>query len=132
MRSQIQLVGDKVSIGLATMCLIHCIVLPILFVALPFLSASFLQEEAFHQLLLAGVLLTSVLALLSGCKTHNKWHIFSFGITGLAVLTVAAIFGHDLHHDYGETVLTIIGSVIVAFTHIKNIKECKAVKCCSS
>ncbi|KZN67614.1 MerC domain-containing protein [Pseudoalteromonas luteoviolacea] len=132
MRGQIQQVGDKVSIGLATMCVIHCIVLPILFVALPFLSASFLQEEAFHQLLLGGVLLTSVLALVSGCKTHSKWHIFTFGITGLAVLSIAAFFGHDLFGEYGETILTVVGSFIVAFSHLKNIKECKAARCCSS
>ncbi|MCF2857082.1 MerC domain-containing protein [Pseudoalteromonas sp. SMS1] len=132
MRNQIQFVGDNVSIALATMCLIHCLALPVLIVFLPFVSANFLEGEAFHQLLLGGVLLTSVLALASGCKTHSKWHIFSFGITGLVVLSIAAFFGHDLLGENGETLLTIVGSVIVAFSHFKNIKACKQARCCSS
>ncbi|KZN56431.1 hypothetical protein N474_11840 [Pseudoalteromonas luteoviolacea CPMOR-2] len=132
MRNQIQFVGDNVSIGLAVMCLIHCIALPLLIVFLPFVSKSFVQGEVFHQLLLGGVLLTSILALVSGCKTHSKWHIFSFGISGLVILSIAAFFGHDLLGESGETILTIIGSLIVAFSHLKNIKACKQAKCCSS
>ncbi|MBQ4837271.1 MULTISPECIES: MerC domain-containing protein [Pseudoalteromonas] len=125
-----QLAGDRVSIGLAVMCLAHCLVLPIAITLLPFLATSFLKEEAFHQVLLVGVLLTSILALYSGCKAHKQWRIFTTGIVGLFTLSVAALFGHDLIGDYGETILTMIGSLIVAYCHINNIRACRNTVCC--
>ncbi|KZN58648.1 hypothetical protein N473_04245 [Pseudoalteromonas luteoviolacea CPMOR-1] len=129
MLGSFQQTGDRVSIGLALLCLAHCLLLPLMVLALPFLATSFLKQEAFHQMLLVGVLLTSVLALYSGCKTHRKWQIFGGGIVGLVVLSIAALFGHDWFGEFGESILTVIGSLIVAYSHLINIKTCKSASC---
>ncbi|MCF6439775.1 MerC domain-containing protein [Pseudoalteromonas luteoviolacea] len=129
MLGSFQQTGDRVSIGLAFLCVAHCLVLPVVVLALPFVATSFLQEEAFHQMLLFGVLITSIVALYSGCKSHQKWKIFYSGIFGLVVLSVAAFFGHDLLGDAGETILTVVGSLVVAYSHLINIKTCRSDEC---
>ena len=59
---------DKFAIGLSMLCAIHCLLLPLLLIALPSISALQLQNEAFHFWMLATVIPTSLYALTIGCK----------------------------------------------------------------
>jgi hypothetical protein len=45
---------------------------------------------------------------------------------GLAMLVGAVMFGHDALGETGEVIFTLLGSGLVAFGHIFNIKLRKA------
>jgi len=53
---------------------IHCLVTPILLIALPFIGRPFWVDEHFHLWMLALVIPTTTLAVLSGCRRHkDRW-----------------------------------------------------------
>lgn len=89
-----------------------------------------LQEEGFHLLLVSIVLPISVLGIILGCRQHKNYNIGYLGGFGLLVLLLSGTFGHDIVGEFGEKLLTVIGSTILIGIHIKNFQQCK-VACCS-
>jgi hypothetical protein len=124
-----QSLTDKFSIGLSMLCAIHCLVLPLLLVALPNLAALHLQNEAFHTWTLVAVIPTSIYALTMGCKKHQRYHLFFWGLSGLLLMVLAVTFGHDIGGEAGEKGLTLLGAIFVVIAHWGNFKHCKNNKC---
>ena len=73
----------------------HCLCLPLILSILPALGATFFGQEAFHVVLLWLVIPLSVVAHTMGCRKHKNWVVGVLGLVGLALLIVAAVFGHD-------------------------------------
>ena len=119
---------DKVSIGISSLCVVHCLFLPVAVVLFPSIGLQIIADEAFHQMLVVVVLLTSLSALFMGCRRHKAWQVLGWGISGLVLLIVAIVFGHDLGEMF-EKVLTVIGSGLVIFGHIINFRLCKKIEC---
>jgi|TARA_Y100000588_G_C14090238_1_gene854121 hypothetical protein len=86
-------------------------------------------DERFHQLLVFLVLPTSFLALALGCKKHRTWVVAAWGICGITLLLVAALFGHDWVGESGEKLLTGIGSILVVIGHVLNYRLCRSNAC---
>ena len=51
------------------------------------------------------------------------------GSVGLGILTITAIFGHDLLGLTGERIVTSIGGLILAAAHIQNYLCCRNDDC---
>ena len=51
------------------------------------------------------------------------------GVFGLSILFLAILMGENILGEYGEKGLTLLGSIIVAFSHFKNLKICKELDC---
>jgi len=124
-----QIFSDKMAISLSIICAIHCLLLPVLVIALPAIASFGIADEAFHKWMLVGIVPLSVLALSMGCKKHQHIGLFVPGIIGLSILIVAALFGHDAVGETGEKILTVIGAAIVAFTHACNHLLCRHNNC---
>ena len=124
---KLQQFSDKVAIGLSFLCVIHCLFLPVLLILIPPISGLMaIDDEAFHIWLLYAVIPISVIALAMGYLHHRNINVFFVGIIGLGTLTLAALLGHDILGEYGEVILTVIGSLIIAFGHIRNYRlRCK-------
>ena len=116
--------GDKTAIALSVICIVHCTVLPVLLILLPPVSAflSF-NDELFHLWLLAAVIPISLLAIMTGYVHHKNGHVIMIGLLGLTLLILAVVFGHDILGGYGEVVLTIAGSVVIAYSHYQNFRQ---------
>lgn len=125
-----QEITDKFAIGLSMLCTIHCLLVPILLVLLPSLGALQLDNEAFHTWMLIGVIPTSLYALTMGCKTHGRYLLLVLGGAGLILLTLAAVLGHEIVGEYGEKVLTVMGTTLVVLAHLSNFRHCKKQKEC--
>ena len=124
---KLQQFSDKVAIGLSFLCVIHCLFLPVLLILIPPISGLMaIDDEAFHIWLLYAVIPISVIALAMGYLHHRNINVFFVGIICLGTLTLAALLGHDILGEYGEVILTVIGSLIIAFGHIRNYRlRCK-------
>lgn len=126
-----QEVTDKLSIGLSMLCAIHCLVLPLLLVALPSFGALQLQNENFHTWMLISVIPISLYALTMGCKKHKRYRLFLFGATGLVLLVSAVLFEDYIGGEFGEKSLTLLGATLIVLAHFGNFRLCRKHENCA-
>lgn len=121
--THIQKAGDKMAIFLSSLCVIHCLITPILIIALPSLGSMFASNhEIFHKVLLFFVLPVGLVALYAGYRHHQSAKVFAVGVVGLSLLTFAAFFVHERWGELAETVLTVFASIIIVIAHLMNFR----------
>ena len=116
---------DRFAIGVSALCIAHCLLLPILLVALPILGQSFLGSESLHVLLVYAVIPSSLFALSVGCSQHKNTSFMLLGILGMTFLVLGIsveILGLDHHW---EQRFTLIGALLIAFAHVRNFQKCR-------
>lgn len=123
-----QAVTDKFAIALSLVCLIHCLVTPLLLIAIPSLASLMLDNEAFHFWMVVAVIPTSIYALTLGCKKHKRYRLLLLGGIGLALLLVAVTLGEVLLGEIGEKILTVVGVGFLLLGHVQNYQLCRANK----
>lgn len=104
----IQGLADKSAIGLSALCMIHCLLLPLLLILVPSLAVLGLDDESFHLWMVIAVVPTSFYALTLGCKQHKRYRFLSTGFTGLAFLVCAVVFGESMLGEVWEKFFTVI------------------------
>jgi len=114
---------DKIAVGLSGLCLLHCLALPFVIAFVPFLGQ--LEDDHLHTELLLFVIPVSVIALTVGYRRHGQINVLFWGAAGLAILTIGALVVHDLYGLIADRVMTVAGSVILAFTHYRNFRLAK-------
>ena len=119
-------VGDKVAIGLSLACALHCLVVPVIVSLYPSVITAGLQDERIHLALLAFVIPISAFSLTMGCRQHSKLPVISVGAAGIFVLILSALLGHELGGESLEVAGTLLGSGLVACSHVLNFKLCRA------
>ncbi len=121
-----QKIIDNLGITISSICAIHCVLLPLIFIIAPY---SFLASHAFHEALIYFILPCGVVAFYLGCRKHKDLKVAILGVLGLSFL-FASLLMHDLHlkHDDHEEfqtiILTIIGSILLIISHMRNRKLC--------
>ena len=80
---------DRAAIAMALVCGIHCLVTPLLIVALPIVGTTFLVNADFHLWMLVLVVPTTVLAAVSGCRKHRDRMVAICATVGLLFLISA-------------------------------------------
>jgi len=121
----IQAFTDKFAITVSTICALHCVAVPALLVLAPSLTLIGLGDEVFHQWLLIIIVPSSLFALSLGCKKHKRLPILLWGLLGLSIVIFAGLYGHDTVGETGEKVLTVIGSLVIIYGHLRNHAACK-------
>lgn len=123
---------DALGISLSSLCVVHCLVLPVLVVSLPVLGP-FVESELLHRTM---VVLASVTVLAVWISSRDKpyWPFFVLAGLGLGLLWLGAFahglfphehgHGHELDHHgdeasilNAEVILTVIGAVVMACAH---------------
>ena len=121
--------SDKVAVTLSTACVLHCFFAPsFIILTSGFLSIS-IDNELVHYLILLLAAPISSFALYLGWKNHKNKSFLPFGIIGLLALVAAVLMGEAMLGEAGERAITLLGSLLVAYSHYRNHQECKAVEC---
>ena len=120
---------DAAAVVLSGVCLLHCLALPVALTVLPIVNVTLLDESTFHLIMMAVILPISVIALTIGCRQHKDKLTLVLGSVGLGILTITAIFGHELLGLTGERIVTSIGGLILAAAHIQNYLCCRNDNC---
>ena len=124
-----QYASDSLAMGLSTACAIHCFFAPTLIIFSYGISTFSLESELVHYAIVVLAVPISSIALAIGYRNHKKASYAILGIVGLSVLILAVILGENLLSELGEQLVTLAGSILVAFSHFKNYRTCKELEC---
>ena len=122
-------ISDKLAMSLSAICVIHCFFAPALLIFSFGISVFSIDSELVHYLILMLALPISSLALIMGYRNHKTVYFLITGILGLSILMLAVIAGERLFGEIGEQVMTLIGSMLVAYSHFKNYRTCQELEC---
>lgn len=114
---------DKVGVALSGLCAIHCLVTPLLALAVPVLGEMF-EQPWVHILMALFVVPVGLFAFYSGYRHHKKKYILAMGCVGLA-LVGAGLSSPFIGLGFsGHDVLTISGSIFLITAHTLNRRAC--------
>lgn len=101
---------------LSGLCVVHCLGLPLLLVAIPALANVLALPEVLHFYIVLLALPLSLSVLAYGACQHKSFIPLAVGAGGL--LSMAVALTAKYHSD--EVILSSIGAIVVAFAHISN------------
>lgn len=114
---------DRAAICASAVCLVQCLVLPVLLVISPLVSLGFFGSELFHLLLLGLILPLSLIAFTLGYRRHRNSLMLVPGLTGLAVITAAALLEGGLLGPLAAALLTSLGGLLLITGHWMNLRQ---------
>ncbi len=120
---------DGVAISISALCVLHCVLAPLAVLAFPIIGSSLWASHEVHVWLLVLILPSSALALYLGCREHRSRKVLGLGLTGMAVLIVAAVLGPAVLTELGEVLVTGAGGTLLAISHVLNSRHCRALRC---
>ncbi|MCH2155566.1 MAG: MerC domain-containing protein [Opitutales bacterium] len=139
---------DSLAIGMSMLCAVHCLLTPLLIVALPIIATTFWVSTNFHLWMLLLVVPTTSLAVFMGCRRHKDDAVFLLGVFGLACLvsiTIYEMWGHSQIAAGGYcphcaavaegdlfnaiTGFNVLGGVLLASAHTRNFMLCRRARC---
>jgi hypothetical protein len=106
---------DNLGMGLAGLCLVHCLGTAVLF-ALLSSAGGLLMSPAIHEVGLVFAIIFGALALVQGVLKHGFMLPAAIGGLGIGTMAGAAA----LPHGTDEIALTVIGVAILALGHSLN------------
>ena len=107
---------DRAAIGLSTLCLLHCLALPVALVLIPWLIPAAVSDESVHFWLVLLAVPLSTLGLLLGRRRHGHDRPLLPAALGLTLLVLAA----TVMPEAGETPVTVAGAILVVVGHVGN------------
>ena len=121
-----QKIIDNLGITISSVCAIHCLLLPAIFLIAPY---SFIASHEFHETLIYFILPCALIAFVLGCRKHGDMRVAILGTIGIVLLASAVILHETLHSDQHSdslisVLITVMGSVMLIFSHIRNRKLC--------
>ena len=121
-----QKIIDNLGITISSVCAIHCVLLPAIFIIAPY---SFLASHEFHEALIYFILPCAAIAFILGCRKHGDIKVAIMGTLGVMLLSSSLLF-HDIFHaeEHSEELITVLitiaGSVMLILSHLRNRKLC--------
>lgn len=109
---------DRVGVMLSGLCALHCVA-SILLVAGLGLGGEFLLAPVIHRVGLALAIAVGAATLVIGVSRHGDPRPLQIGAAGIALMIVALLAGHGT----AEAVLTIGGVALLAWAHIRNLRQ---------
>jgi len=118
---------DRIAISLSTICIVHCLAMPLLVALLPVVAITFGSDGHFHALMLWLVVPTSAIAFSLGYRVHGKQGILLSGALAVAVLALVAFWGHDAWDPAVEVTVNVAASIALALTHWQNFRDVRRI-----
>tara|TARA_B100001778_G_scaffold15372_1_gene11749 strand:+ start:489 stop:902 length:414 start_codon:yes stop_codon:yes gene_type:complete len=121
--------SDKIAMTLSAICVVHCFFVPsFLILGAGYLSLT-IDNELVHKAIVLLAIPISLFALSIGYKNHKTSSFIPMAIFGLILLILAVVLGESVLGETGERILTLVGSISLAYAHYKNYQTCKELDC---
>ncbi len=121
---------DRIGIGVSTLCLVHCLALPLLLTFAPFVELLTDWHLPFHIGIFILAAPVAFVSLRQGFRHHNKSFILALGGLGCGLIFLNIIFDivADNHlHEVEPSlslVINVLGGLLLATAHLLNIRAC--------
>ncbi|MCP1727686.1 hypothetical protein J2T60_001686 [Natronospira proteinivora] len=112
---------DYAAICLSGLCVVHCLALPVMAAALPWIAALGLANEWFHLGMLLLVVPLSVYALGRAWWVNGHLMPLALGLPGLGLMVVAPLEFLAWHSEAREQALTLLGAAVLSGAHLLNL-----------
>ena len=117
---------DKLGIFVSSLCIVHCLMLPVIMVMFPSLALVFgVDEELAHKILLAFLTPAAIFAVYTGFKIHKQKRPLAFMVAGFALVVFGTFHGFHLISHSMEAPFVLVGSLLMVRAHLLNSKHCK-------
>lgn len=114
----------------STLCIVHCISMPLVASYLPALGMQFLAEETTHQTLVLMMFVIAALAFIPGYGKHREPSILAWMTFGLGSLAFAAFGAEEILGEAWDIPLTLMGGASLVVAHWKNRTFCQSCRIC--
>lgn len=105
---------EGAAVSASLLCLVHCLALPLLLLALPVIAGAFFESEMFHIAAAALVVPAAGLAFFLGYRRHRALFPAMLGSAGVACI-VGALF--PALAEPGAAAITVVGSLLLIGGH---------------
>lgn len=119
---------DRAGIAGSLLCIFHCVATPSLAAALPVLAVT---ERETHIGLTGLLMVTGLLAFLPGYRHHSKPLMALVGALGFAMLVLAVMIPAPFGGETLETLLTVVGGLLLIGAHLTNAYYCRHCQLCA-
>lgn len=136
---------DRLAVGMAVLCGIHCLLMPVLIAVLPIIATGFFAHEDFHLWMLLFVLPTTGISIFMGCRKHkDKWTAI-LSLIGIGIMIAVTAFEYLNHASCSACAgcsrpagapippsawINTVGGLFLASAHVRNFKLCRKNHCC--
>ncbi|MEG3082996.1 MerC domain-containing protein [Sphingomonas sp. PB2P12] len=110
---------DRAAMAGSAVCMVHCLVLPLILAAVPAVAAVVVVPASFHIWVLVFAVPTAAIALLGGRSRHAVSWPLLIGAAGLGLMTLGAFAIPEGDVEIG---VTVAGGILVAIAHIANLR----------
>jgi cation transport ATPase len=111
---------DTLGIAASSLCVVHCLAMPLVIGVLPLLGLQFLEGHNAHVVLAAFVLSFALLAIVPGYLRHRRKDILGMMLIGLSFVLYATFVAQQTLGESWEIPLITIGNLILVGTHFRN------------
>jgi hypothetical protein len=123
--------ADKLGIWTSALCVVYCIVTPVLISVSAVFAHLIPGEEKTHRTLAVGVAALGAIALVKGFRTHGRRRILGLMALGLGFIFAGAFYGDRLPSHGYEVMVTMTGSVLMIWAHRMNHTFCSDCRRCT-
>lgn len=117
---------DRLGFAASSLCAVHCVCMPWVLLAMPFLASTWLVDREIERgFVIASVTLAAICTMV-GCRAHRNWWLM--GLLGTGALT---LFGAHAtappaccsdHLSWPHAIAAAMGGGILATTHFLNLR----------
>lgn len=118
---------DRVGACASTACAVHCLLLPFLITALPFVGLGVLASSTFELSMIGFAITLATLSFCWGSRLHGEWRTLLFVLSAAALF----LFAHEVEGPLHWVVMAI-GGAALATGHFVNRKLCNSCKQCEA
>lgn len=121
---------DGLGMTASSLCIAHCVLLPLAIGLIPAIGLSFLASEEIHRFLLLGMMVIAALSFGLGYPKHHRKHVLGLMVAGLGLLSLA-VFSDGRLSESWETGFTIVGGMAMVSAHWLNRSFCRSCVVCA-
>lgn len=114
----LQINWDFMGFFASSLCLLHCLLLPLLLMIFPLFGLSFFENELLEMIFVGSSLLIACIAVWKGYVKHRKVIPFFFYVLAIALFSI----GFSIHNHFVERGMHLSATFFIILSHFYNWK----------
>lgn len=114
---------DRLGVGAATVCAVHCALLPFSIALLPILGLGFLASHEFELVFVGLSTLFGVLSVAHSLRHHGRFFAWSLLLPGLGILWFERLIPAIHEQPMAHAAVMSAGGLLVAAAHWVNLRR---------